>query len=96
MSRKLIPPGLKDEAGAYIKEPAKPPKSIDGLLAEALMNIERIMDTISMKAAARATEREDVQSLKDLVSLLQDMKEKERELLDSLTDEELEAKANGV
>lgn len=90
MKRSIPPQGVKDDSGAYIKQKPSPPKSIDGLLAEGLTNIERMMDTLSQRTAAGRVEREDVQSLKDLISILHDLKEREQALLDSMSDEELE------
>ncbi len=63
---------------------------IDSLLHCGLRNISRLMNIVSKEASMGILQRETVQNLKDLMFMLSDLKKKESDLLDSLSDEELE------
>lgn len=63
---------------------------IDDLMHHGLVNISRMMNTISVQVKNGNTERETVQNLKDLLLMLGDLKKREAELLDTLSDDELE------
>ena len=100
--KKIVPPaltGTKDAAGAFVKESPGPSAptidltgpdvAIDTLLKRALGTIERIMKACSQEASTGAPSRESVQNLKDCVAMLHTLKEKEDEILDEMSDEEL-------
>lgn len=91
----------KNASGQYerveIKEdpiPTHTDVSIDLLLNRGLLAIERTMKFIVTKSCTGGLERNDVMNLKDLMVLLQDLKEKEDDILEKMSDEELEKIAN--
>jgi hypothetical protein len=63
---------------------------IDELMKRGLLNISRMMSVISEQASSGVFDRESIQNLKDLMSMLNDLKKREQDLLDSLTDSQLE------
>lgn len=85
---KTIPvPGVKDDSGAYVIQGRD--LSIDGLMQEGLAALHGIMTACRREAANGNPSRESVQNLKDAMSMLHQLKEKEAEILETLTDEEL-------
>ena len=99
MSRKLVHgpvitvpiPGVKDDSGAYVVQGKD--LSIDSLMQEGLAAIHGVMQACRREAANGNPSRGSVQNLKDAMAMLHQLKEKEAEILEHLTDEELEAKA---
>jgi hypothetical protein len=95
--KKIIQHSLKDESGSFIK-PDVPPEerddpdlSIDTLLTRGLNTIDRVMKLVSREVSTGVASRESVMNLKDCMLMLHDLKEKEQELLESLSDAELES-----
>jgi hypothetical protein len=64
-------------------------QDIDTLMNRGLASISRMMGVISQQATLGTFDRETVQNLKDLMSMLGDLKKREAELLDSLSDDQL-------
>lgn len=98
MSKKTIPRMLKDENGIYlpIKPPEKmpgvpePEKSIDDLLKQGITLIQNAMKHIASQIVAGEVGRETIGSLKDCMIMLHELKKKETEILDTLSDEDIE------
>jgi hypothetical protein len=90
--RRIPVPGLKDESGAYIKEPVD--LSIDALLKQGLETIHGVMKVCRQAAKSGIHTREDVMNLKDCMAMLSDLKEKEDALLEEMSEEELKKVAN--
>lgn len=90
---------IKDLTGAYVVLHAEPPipeqtvsdVSIDNLLNAGLQNIRK-----AMKEVTRALpdgippDREVIQTLKDLMTMLRDLKKDEKDLLKDASKEQLE------
>ncbi len=64
---------------------------IDTLLQRGLTSISRMMTVIVDQSTSGTFDRETVQNLKDIMGILEHLKKRESELLDDLTDEELES-----
>lgn len=74
----------------WIPPPDAPP-SIDLLMAKGLTALERTLNSVLLATNdGRPPERDDILNLRDCMSMLHDLKAKEQELLESLSDEELE------
>ena len=91
--------GVKNERGSFLKvaklkeeKPSGDPSdtSIDSLLNCGLQQIKGLVRAITAEVNLGTASRETVQNLKDIMTLLLDLKKKEKEFLDTLTDEELE------
>ncbi len=67
---------------------------IDRLLYKGLMSISRMMNSINTQAKDGTFDRQTVQNLKDIMQMLNDLKKKESDVLDTLTDEELKELSN--
>lgn len=93
MSKKIIG-GLKDENGIYLpvqKEPEEKVTSIDDLLYVGLRSISKAMMAVQSEInMGGVPSRETVQTLKDLMSMLKDLKKDEKDVLENLTDDQLE------
>lgn len=87
--RRIILPGLKDESGAYVPE-AKD-LDIDKLMQEGLELIHGVLRCVRTGVKGGAPSRNDVMNLKDAMAMLHALKEKEQDILDEMSDEELEA-----
>jgi len=104
MTRKIVnppPPSIKDENGQYQKaEPvviATSPAadiSIDVLMQRGLSTIERILQACSIDASGGRPSRASVMNLKDCMVMLESLKKRESELLDSMSEEDLEKVIN--
>lgn len=70
-------------------------ESIDGLLREGLSTIRAILWACKKDVANGNPSRASVQNFKDAMTLLQMLKEKEKDILEDLTDEELKVLADG-
>jgi hypothetical protein len=68
--------------------------SIDELLLKALNEVRRLLDIIGKDIGTNAPSRETVMNLKDCTSMLMSLKEHEKDVLDSMTDEQIEEVAN--
>lgn len=100
MSKKIIP-GYKDESGSYVKEPTPPapisnsdPKisdiSLDDLLDKHLLILFRETKNLLMESSSGKLNKDNSQCMRDNIKLLIELKKKEKELLDALSDEDLE------
>lgn len=101
MSQIKLPPVDKAKA-AIIEELTKPEEkpvlsapstddlSIDSLLQEGLKSIYMLMRVIRDDIRTGNPERNTVMNLKDAMAMLHELREKEQDLLESLSDEELE------
>ncbi len=69
-------------------------KGIDDLLLEGLYQIQRLLWCVKKDIDTGSPERDTVQNLKDVMGMLHELKKKEAELIEDLTDEELERLAN--
>jgi hypothetical protein len=95
---KRIVEGIKDDKGAFIPIPKPQEKpvevpfdgSIDNLIYRGLRAIYGLMRAIESDIATGSPDRDTVQNLKDAMAILKDLKKEERELLDSMSDEDLE------
>lgn len=98
--RKIVG-GDKDENGIYTPAKVAPPTSvpdtdngdiaIDDLLKAGLQNIKGAMKAVSSDINTGMPSRETIQNLKDLMSMLKELKKDEKDLLDSMTDDQLKA-----
>lgn len=99
------PIGTKNERGRYIPTALSLPGDlkqtpilpqtvaqleIDGLLKKCLMNLAGILRAVQIEVNLGAPSREAVQNLKDVTVLLMDLKKKEQELLNDMSEEELQ------
>lgn len=103
--RKIIVPGIKDDTGAYVKEPVKTEQvqapeslitdiSIDNLLQRGLRAIYGIMRALENDIGTGMPSRETVQNLKDINLMLWEFKKKEKEFLDNVSDAKLQEMLN--
>ncbi len=100
MSRKLPPidptkesiveKALESPKPANIPEPSTLDLSIDEMLKSGLKQIYKLLRVISDDITSRTFTRETVQNLKDCMTMLHDLKQKEDEVLDTLSQEDLE------
>lgn len=80
------------KTGKYVfpKEAPQPDVSIDTVLKDGLINLKRIMDAISgVTVGGRIPDRTVVQSLKDCVQMLTDLKKAEQDLMEDMSEEDL-------
>lgn len=109
MTKKYITPngiGEKDENGIYVKVTPKPPApvpqglesdrgtSIDTLLGKGLYSLDLLMKNILEQISSHTYDRETIMNLKDAMSMLHELKKREQDLVDNLSDDDLEALAN--
>lgn len=64
--------------------------SIDDLLYRGLVTIDRILKGITEKVTAGLNDRDTTGDLKDVMTMLRDLKKEEKELLEKMNNEELE------
>lgn len=101
MTKKIVG-GTKDENGIYLPQPktAVPPTSssppaliedlsIDDLLKRGLRALYGAMRAIEVDIGSGLPARETIQNLKDVMSMLKELKKDEKDLLSDLTDDEL-------
>lgn len=98
---RIYPP--KDASGAYVKETIKPDKldvadipsplrsdlELSSMLDGSLQILFRELYFLRLSSASGKLTKDDAIALRDYIKLLKDLKERERKLLDDLTDEEL-------
>lgn len=100
MTRKYITPdGIKDENGHYMRPlPPKPEQeatgpagdiSIDDLLEKGLYMLHLLMKSIQTQISTHTYDRDTIMNLKDTMSMLHELKKREKELLDKLSEAEL-------
>lgn len=87
-----IVPGVKDDSGAFV--PESKDLSIDGLMLSGLEAIYGVMRSCLAEAKTGCPSRESVMNLKDCMSMLSNLKEREAEVLEKLSDEELKRLAD--
>lgn len=100
--RKIVE-GVKDSKGSFLPpapivtvEPPKPEVipstiSIDSMLNTSLTSLYRILRHINGEISSPAgPNRETIQNLKDVMTMLHELKKKEQDLLTEISDEELE------
>lgn len=80
-------PGVKDDSGAFVKEARD--LSIDGLMKQGLEALHDVMRSCRKEASMAMPSRECVMNLKDCMAMLHQLKEKEQEILDGMSDEDL-------
>lgn len=107
MTRKYITlDGVKDENGQYVRQAAAPleetsmvsPRglSIDELLQKGLYGCDLLLKSILQNITSHTYERDTVQNLKDVMSMLHELKKQEAALLEDLSDEELKKYLNAA
>lgn len=92
----------KDASGAYTKSPAPSPEpqpvvadlSLDAILNKQLLALERVTKQLLISASGGAMSNAEIQSLATCIRTTLELKAKEKELLDFLSDEELEKASN--
>lgn len=106
MSRKLVQNNsisLKDESGAYlpvfspiVSERAliEDDLSIDTLLQQGLLGISRAMKALNTHISSGIFDIDHINMLKACMSMLHELKKKEDELIEDMSDEQLEKLAN--
>lgn len=80
------------KTGKYVfpKEAPQPDVSIDTVLKDGLINIKRIMDAIGgITVKGSIPDRTVVQSLKDCIQMLSDLKKTEQDLLDDMSEDDI-------
>lgn len=102
---KRIIPGYKNVDGHYIKEPVatvplapqalkeiltEGDVSIDDLFKKGLLAIHRLMSLINQEILIGMPERDTVANLKDCMAMLEALKKREQDLIEKMSDEELE------
>lgn len=98
-------PGLKDEHGVYVNAPVKEPEqvkvqapdpdlSLDDILKRQLLALNRVTVQLTTRSASGDMTKDEIQSLATCIKVTLELKAKENELLDTLSDEELEKAAN--
>lgn len=86
--RKIVVPGAKDDSGTFL--PEKVDLDIDSLLNEGLSSVWGILRVVRIAVKSGAPSRNDVMNLKDCMAMLHELKKQEIDLLDELTEDELE------
>lgn len=95
----IVPPTPKAPAAKRYTEPKRGYVSLDDLLARCLLILWREVRNLHEQShGGNKLTKEQSLELRENVKLLMDMKKKEKDLLDGLTDDELDemAKAKGV
>ncbi len=87
-TRKIIG-GIKDENGLYVKF-QEADVSIDELFKRGLLTINSLMDLIQKEIAMGMPERDTVANLKDCMGMLEALKKREEDLINKMSDEELQ------
>lgn len=96
---KTIPGMIKDDSGMYVKavvkEPEKKPVpepalSLDDMLKQGMTLIQRSLKTLGSTISSGVVDRETIGCLKDCMTMLHELKKKEDEILNSLSDEDIE------
>ena len=93
--RRIVDPrGLKDEHGQYLKpEVVKEPPlsgSLDDILNRQLLALERVTRQLVARSTEGNMTRDEIQSLATVIKVTVELKEHEKELIDELSDAELE------
>lgn len=98
-NKRSIPTGTKDENGIYHPSkvetrspdvPNAPRGTLDSILQQQLAGLERLTSIIVRAITAGDITKDTAQQLATMVKITMDLKAKENELLDSMSNEELE------
>jgi len=81
---------------AEIKDPVISDISIEGLIGDGLLVLYREIKNLMSKSMYGKLEASDARDLRDHLKLLFELKNREKEFLNTLTDEEIESKAKEV
>lgn len=81
-------PGTKDGSGAFMPETKD--LSIDGLMKQGLEALHDVMRSCRQEAKGATPSRECVMNLRDCMAMLHQLKEKEQEILEGMSNEALE------
>jgi|SRR5579859_6734086 len=103
--RKIIQNALKDENGQYLPLPiSKPPKkhrdpkasdiSLDDLMDKHLLLLYRETRMLLEESSGGKLSKDSANSMRENMKLIVELKKKEKELLDNLSNEELEELKN--
>lgn len=99
--KRFIPGGVKDENGIYLPLP-KPPTvvptsstpdpdvSLDDIGKRIIVAMDRATKVLLSKISADDVSRETIGALKDCQIMYKDLRKDEKDLLESLSDEDLE------
>lgn len=63
---------------------------LDTIMHLGVRNLSKMMNSITKSVNGSVWDRETVQNLKDIMAMLSDLKKREQDLLDSMSDEQLE------
>lgn len=87
-------PGIKDQNGAYVKiaPPLDTELSIDELLKQGLKQVHMLLQVLQAQISSGSPSRDTVMNLKDCMAMLHSLKEKETELLENLSLDDLKSK----
>ena len=106
MTKLYAPPqnATKDALGAYIKEAPVPqpeplpstPDSIDALLERQMLALDRVTRQLVIAASTGVMTKDEIQSLSTVMKLTIELKERENELLDGLTEEQVQAALKAI
>ncbi len=88
VKRTIVIPGVKDDSGAFTRE--KVDLDIDGLLNEGLETIYGVLRVVKANVKSGAPSRNDVMNLQAVMGMLHELKKQEADLLDDLSELELE------
>ncbi len=86
-------PGIKDAEGAYTKVES-PSISIDSILANQLEALARVSKQLLQQSKGFVLSKDEIQSLATCIKVTMDLKARENELLEGLSDEDLEKLSN--
>lgn len=98
MSRKLVyppsPASVKDDQGSYIPAPGAPPPpapdlNLDSMRQRGLAALDRLLRCVTSEVSAGNPSRETVQNLKDILGMINDLKDIERDELSKMSEEDL-------
>lgn len=85
---------MKDDQGCYVKSPGElpppaPDSNIDSMLLRGLAALDRLLRVVTMDISTGNPSRETVQNLKDVMGMLEALKKRESETLESMSEEDL-------
>ena len=105
MAKRSVPPSppklqdVKDDTGAYLPR-EKPgvtpaPGTLDDILKRQITALDRVTRQLTAKITAGDLTKAEIDSLATCIEVTMKLKSKEKELLDTLSDEVLESLAEG-
>lgn len=93
---KFLAKKLESERGTAVTDKPLSEISIDGLLGDGLLSLYREMRNLLFATSKGKLSPTESKDLRDTVKLLFELKDREKELLEGLQDEELEQRAKDV